>query len=673
MFQYGKAYGNAFAVLVNRNAPFSGTCYYLDHNGGDPYTVATTCSDGQGAGVGYGLLPTFLKLSNPSGNSNIGGLTCGSGPCAYYVVENGAYGLNNTVTPYFAGYSITDQWRPNDRLYFNAGLRVDNYDYVGANTNFGAARDFWFDAFNQDTCYDTQTLTLIDRSALLRRNNWSTNSQRPCSAFGPQYVNAALQNTPGSFDYNIPQPRIGATYTLNADTVLRASYGRYNEQPSAAYEQYNALQQNLPDTLAQFYPLGFTSPGHAVAPSVSYNSDFSLEQHLRGTDMSFKLTPFLRQTQDQVENFYINYTTGLVSGLNAGYQTSSGFELAFDKGDFGRNGFAAQLSFAYTYATVRYSLLPNGTSVISPINTAIAQYNAYTSSCAGGGNAYGKKQFGTPLCGATTSGVPAAACYTEGGAPDPSCGGANAIANPYWHSPAFSFFDPAAAYLPYSIFPGPIGSGVNAYNYPYVATLLLNYKHDRLTVTPSLQFVAGNRYGAPLTTPGIDPASGCGAPLPGTTGGDPRYPYGASGGSPFNADNGGKFPCAATLSIPDPYTGQFDGIGAFREPAQLLGHLQIAYEVSPRVSLSVTLANLLQTCFGGQHTAFTYYWSNSTCLYTDLVGGPSSPPVGNAYNPGANVQTFLRYPYEPYFGIYNDQTSSLTEPFGAYFSIKVKM
>ena len=57
----------------------------------------------------------------------------------------------------------------------------------------------------------------------------------------------------------------------------------------------------------------------------------------------------------------------------------------------------------------------------------------------------------------------------------------------------------------------------------------------------------------------------------------------------------------------------------------------------------------------------------------NLVGGPSTPPVGNAYNPGANVQTFLRYPYEPYFGTYNDLSSSLNQPFNAYFSVKVKI
>jgi hypothetical protein len=669
MFQYGKAYGNAFAVLVNKNNPFSGTCYHINGGGGSPFTVPTTCADGQGGGVTYGLLPTFLHLNEPLFNSNVSGLECGNGPCAYYAVENGAYGYNNTVTPYFTGYSITDQWRPNDKLFVNVGLRVDNYSYVGANTDFGAARDFWFNAFNQDTCFDTRTLTLVDRSALVGSSGWSTNSQAPCSSFGKQYQNANLQNTPGAFDYNIPQPRIGATYTLNPNTVLRASYGRYNEQPSAAYEQYNALQQNLPDTLAQFYPLGFTTPGHEVAPSVSYNSDFSLEHRIQGTDMSFKLTPFLRQTQDQIENFYINYTTGLVSGLNAGYQTSRGFEFQFDKGDFSRNGFAAQLSFAYTYVTVKYSTLPNGTTVLSPINSGISQYNAYTSSCAPGGAAYGKSQFGTPMCGSTTNGLAAAPCYRPGGKPDPTCR-AGDIANPYWRSPAFGLFDPTAPYLPYSVFPGPIGSGVNAFNYPYVATLILNYKHDKFAVTPSFQYVAGNRYGAPITTPGIDPAAGCGRGLAGSTSGDPRYPYGASGGAPFNADNA---TCAATLSIPDPYTGQFDGIGAFREPAQLLGHLQLSYQLTPRVSASVTLANLLQSCFGGQHTAFTYFWNSQTCIYTNLAGGPSTPPVGNAYNPGANVQTFLRYPYEPYFGTYNDQTSSLSEPFNAYFNIRVKI
>ncbi|MBV8117135.1 MAG: TonB-dependent receptor, partial [Candidatus Eremiobacteraeota bacterium] len=366
--------GDAFAVLVDPNALNSGTCYIAPRSGTGA-AKPTTCSDGGGSGVSYGKLPTFASLSgvyNGSLPPNAANMTCGGVTCAYYVVENGTYGLNNTVMPAFAGYSLTDQWRPNDRINVNAGVRVDNYSFVGSNTNFGPARDFWFNAFNQDTCFNKQTLALIDRSALLSPSQWSTNAQLPCSALGSQYINAHLSNAPAAFDYNIVQPRFGMTYTINPDTVIRASYGKYNEQPSSAYEQYNGLQQNLPDTLTEFYALGFNTPGHQVAPSISFNSDLSYEQHFRGTDMSMKLSPFLRQTQAEVSNFYINYTTGLTSGLNAGYQTSRGFEFQFNKGDFNRNGLSGQLTFAYTYATFKYGTLPNGTTLMTPINTGIA-------------------------------------------------------------------------------------------------------------------------------------------------------------------------------------------------------------------------------------------------------------------------------------------------------------
>jgi hypothetical protein len=319
---------------------------------------------------------------------------------------------------------------------------------------------------------------------------------------------------------------------------------------------------------------------------------------------------------------------------------------------------------------VKYNTLQNGTTIITPINAGISQYNAYTKGCAPGGAQYGKMQFGAPVCGGTSTGVVASPCYTPTGAADPTCKTAGDVANPYWDSPAFGLDDPTAAYIPYSTFPGPVGSGVNAYNFPYVATLILNYKHNKLAVTPSFQFQAGNRYGAPLTMPGIDPALGCKGLVGSTTAGDPRYPYGASGGLPYNASTCNS---ASTIAIPDPYTGQFDGIGAFREPAQLVAHLRIAYDVSPRISLTLTLANLLQTCFGGQTTGFTYYSGNNVCTYGNLVGGPNSPPVGNAYNPHANVQTFLKYPYEPYFGTYNDLSSSLGQPFTAFLSMKVKL
>ena len=67
---------------------------------------------------------------------------------------------------------------------------------------------------------------------------------------------------------------------------------------------------------------------------MSYNTDFSWEHQFKGTDMSFKLSPFYRKTNDQIQQFYLNFKTNFVSGLNVGKQTSEGVEFQFQKGDF---------------------------------------------------------------------------------------------------------------------------------------------------------------------------------------------------------------------------------------------------------------------------------------------------------------------------------------------------
>jgi hypothetical protein len=582
------------------------------------------------------------------------------------------------VRPAFGGYSLTDEFKPTDKLLVNLGLRLDHYTFFGDNTTGSPARAFWFNAFNADTCFDPQSGQLQDKTNLLNAAGNQLPITAPCSqAVGAPYQPVNLQNiTSQIFNYNVLQPRLGASYTVDPDTVLRASYGKYNEQPSAAYEQYNALQQNLPDLLGpEFYEYGFDTPGHAVRPSVSYNADFSLEHHFRHTNLSLKLTPFYRHTADQVENFYLNVKAGLISGFNIGSQTSQGFEFALDQGDFGRNGFAGQLSFAYTNSFVTYSTLPNGSTIVTPINQDIEEYNSYTSYCAahpadarcGGVDAKGGANV------LPSNKLPAAPCYTVGGAPDAGCA-AGSIANPYWNAPVQSLIDAGDRFVPYSIFPGGVGSGSNGFDYPYVATLVLNYKHDRFSITPSLQFVAGNRYGAPETTPGIDPVT-CTAALGSPVAGDPRYPYGAAGGSPYNAADCTLFGQQTTNPvgsvIPDPYTGHFDGIGEFREPAQLLANLRLSYTASKNVEFVATLTNLYNRCFGGQKTAFTYYTTPQVCSYQTL--GASQAPVGNAYNPGDNVQTFLKYPYEPAFGVYNDNGDSTIAPFSAYFSMRVRL
>jgi hypothetical protein len=142
--------------------------------------------------------------------------------------------------------------------------------------------------------------------------------------------------------------------------------------------------------------------------------------------------------------------------------------------------------------------------------------------------------------------------------------------------------------------------------------MLLNYRRDKLAVTPSVQFQGGAKYGAPETTPGIDPANPACVPLIGSH----RYD---------------AFNCPATLVIPDPFTGVFDDLGSFVQPNELMVNFQASYDVSSRLTLTAVLANIVNTCWGGTHEAWSYSDSN-ICSY-QTVGNGLIPPVGNAYNP----------------------------------------
>lgn len=98
----------------------------------------------------------------------------------------------------------------------------------------------------------------------------------------------------------------------------------------------------------------------------------------------------------------------------------------------------------------------------------------------------------------------------------------------------------------------------------------MQYNKGAFAITPSLQFSAGQRYGVPESSPGIDPTS-CTGVLAGSTAGDPRYPYGAAAGAPFDAST-----CNVLGAVPNPYTKRFDGIGDFVNPSQLVGNVQLS-------------------------------------------------------------------------------------------------
>jgi hypothetical protein len=622
--------------VVDSSNPTNGLCYAV--TGGAPLSCADTGT------IGYATLAQAYTGSITPASG-----TCGGGPCQYLVTGNGQYATYNSVKPIFYSAALTDDFHPTSKITITPGIRMDIFQYQGSNTTGSAARTFFYNAFNADNCLDAQH-NLVPKE--------------PTDACPAGTTAANFQNPNGTVteSYTEFQPRLGATYALDPSTVLCASYGRYSQAPNSAFQQYNTLQQNAPATLYGTYgfqKFGFTSPDHTVRPPTSNNYDFSFEHQFPG-QVSVKVSPFYRKTQDQIQQFYLNQQTGFVSGLNVGRQTSRGVEFELDKGDFAREGLAAKVSFTYTNSYINYQTLSNGSNIIAPLNNDISNYNAYTSACAPGGSAVGKTRFGQSVCG--TQAVAASPCYSavgsDGTAGDPgapeSCATAGAIANPYWNAPVQALMDPNANYATFDTFPAGVGSSVNGYGAPYTGSVILNYKKGPFAITPIVQISGGQRYGAPETTYGVNPEL-CGALATSATG-DPRYPYGSPGGSAFDATS-----CTVGgLAIPNPYTKSFDGIGAFVAPAIAQFHLQMSYDVTKNITIVANATNILTTCFGGTKTS----WNVSGACGYGLVAGGSTGDIGNQYNPGAAIQPYLNTPYEPTFA---------PNPFSLYVNANIKL
>jgi hypothetical protein len=637
------------AVLVNSLSPTNGICY-------SAALAQVSCTSSSVAA--YQLPPAGMPVGalTPSAGApsltDLPGKTCGSGPCEYYTVESGLSGAYNTVAPAFTNFSIDDAFHPTQQLLVDLGLHYDDFRYDLGQTLLpagplpgpenGTARQLFANSFDAFNCIeDGQIVTMLTPNSC------------------PAGTQATWSNaSPNANDYNAFEPRVGLTYTLSKNDVFRGSYGKYLEPASTAFQQYNNAQNDLVDADKLFYALGYTDPTHQVEPETSFNLDFSWEHQVPHSDISWKVTPFLRKTDNQIFSVLINPVTNFSSGVNVGRETAQGVEFDIQKGSFDRNGFAAQLNYTYTWATTLFDDLASGSTVIDGVNGAIKQYNAYTSYCANNPT--------NARCGTTTSGATAAACYNAAGTPDPTCATGD-IANPYWNAPPQALLSPTAEYPAYNQLPGAgIGSVASSFVIPHVATLLLNYKHDRFAMTPTLQFSAGGRYGSPVEGEGIDPAGGgCGV-LPGATGfgGDTRYPYGAAGGAPYDAET-----CTGSITTPDFETGGFDGFGAFTEPSQLTGDIQFRYDASDRVTISLTASNIYNLCFGGSQEPWTAGVSGKIgCWYT-------SPGyyVGNFYNPGNSIYPGAQA-YVPTVGnVFQDAYGGQANPFQAVLNVSVKL
>jgi hypothetical protein len=450
---------------------------------------------------------------------------------------------------------------------------------------------------------------------------------------------------------DILQPRIGATYQVNALNVLRASYGRFVQPPETSAVQATNVQAGTPSA-PFFQNFGFNSFVRPVIPEVSYNADFSWEHQVRGTDLSTRITPFYRRTQNEFATVLVDPKTNFVAFVNGQNRVASGFEFALNKGDFNRDGWSGQLAYTYTYASNHYRVFSNGGSFVNGINAAIQNYNAYTSFCG--------SQPTDPRC-MSGAGTPVAAPCYAGGAADSTCSMPGTVANPYFNKPVQGLLDPNAAYFPYNQQPG-FGTGTaTSYLVPHVAALIVQYKHGPFKITPSLQFQGGSRYGSPVSVGGVAPDT-CAA-LAGTTAAtDPRYAgTGATAGAGYDASS-----CTGIVNIPNPLTGRFDGIGQWVQPNLLNANLQISYDINKRFTLQITGANLFATCWGGSNVPWAI-GGRLGCAYN------IAQSVGNFYNPGDAIQPGNVYPYLPQVtGALQSIAAASNLPPEIFFELKIR-
>jgi hypothetical protein len=211
---------------------------------------------------------------------------------------------------------------------------------------------------------------------------------------------------------------------------------------------------------------------------------------------------------------------------------------------------------------------------------------------------------------------------------------------------------------PVDAFPALVGEGDFTAINPNFFTGWIQYKHKKLAIAPTFALAEGVSYGSPGNIYGLDPRT-CSANQ-GATGADEN---------PLYASYADYFTCGATiatasgyLAVPDPYTGTFDGLGQYHEPWQLKIGAQIRYDISPRVTMVLNVANIYNTCFGGSSTPWSkaYPAGQYVCSYDNsgvttwpgIIPGegffygasPSDPANGTAGFPGP-----FRFPYQPQY------------------------
>jgi hypothetical protein len=568
---------------------------------------------------------------------------------------NGAY---NTVRPRFTNVGLQDQFRPNDKLLINASIRYDDFSY-GLPDSLTAATQFYANMTANYTCIyaaTDQVLTLplppgtpppASSQYVLGDCDKAVAELRPGAPHtGWVHPNGTVQDgvqapnftasSPSSFTLTYWEPRFSGTYTLNSDTVIRASAGRFTQPPISASLQYLSASGDETPIWNSGMNIGFFSPFHPL-PGVSAGQyDLSWEQRLKGTDMSFKLTPYYTWVTDWQQFSFVG--AGFTTQVPVGVNRDEGVEFQFQKGDLTKNGLSGILAFTYTNSKIVFQNVPLPTGGVIPnqivqLNTAISQYNELTKA-GGGSRCYQVQGPGQAGIGVSCSAKPVLCGYSSRPA---TC---DAILNPYYNLPEQPLLNEGGWYNPYENQIAPnLSGGLFSYISPYTSALILNWRHNKLAITPSFNFQTGGFYGSPLDTSGLDPrtctmnskATGVTRISPKTNPLQCNYLYlDAVGATTF-----------AYLYVPNPQTGTFL-FDNYEQPSSLVGNLQITYDVSPRLRVQMLGTTLFHTCFGGTPAPWTaaYPPGYVICGYTPAGGTLNSSLYPSNFYNGTGINDY---------------------------------
>ncbi len=656
-------------------------------------------------GVVTGCAPGGTYQSNaiagPTGTPPAGSPAANAGAQWSTLWNGNAAGSYNTVKPQFFFAALSDQWRPNDRLLFNFSGRYENYRY-GLVSNPGAATNFYAQIVSSDVCQNAAG-TVLTTPLRPGQPPPAPVIYTPSCAAGtvvpgyPSGIPAGYAHppfsalSPSAYTIQDVSPRGSLTYTQNPDTVWRLSAGHFVQPPISASVQYLNRSGNNLTVWNAVLPLGFFTPFHPIPPMNATQADLSLEKHLHGTDMSFKISPFYNWTYGYQEQAFIG--PNFVTQVPVGNFRSEGAEFAFTKGDFARDGISAQLSATYTWAQVQYTNW-FGNNQLNAVNQAISQYNLLTS--AGGGSPF--------YCSGGNTVVPTSA---NPGSPSPgttnpaSCATLAVpgvpITNPYFNNSPQGLLNTSAWYPAGNTGLSPTNNPFTTYfDVPWLFTGIVNYRKAKFAATFSAQLAEGSSYGGPLDVTGYDPRT-CAAnssqafrtdPVTGVN--IPVTPITSlsPGTDPFKCDvlsaSGTLSNAAGVLYVPNPQTGGFAQPGAYRNPWIITGNLSFNYDITPRISANVTLANIFHTCFAGSKQPWVqaYGPGPNVCSYlpagfvgtgqyeSNFFNGTS--PSDFAANGVSNLQTWNQNSYTPDPSLAS-AAGTIPNPFTAFFQLTVKL